>query len=216
MQKKQNDIGLVWFRNDLRVNDNTVLNTAIKQHNSVIACYCFDPRHYKTTAFGFKKTEKYRTQFLIETLKDLKQNLAALNIELFVFTETPETVIPDLIEDYNITSIYNQKEWTSEEVDVLENVKEALPDTVTIKDFYDQFLYHPEDVNISFSDIPKVFTVFRKKVEKYSRIRASQTPISAVKIESITTFQNWRIWGVTFFNHTHNRLFRLKEEKHLL
>lgn len=186
MQKKQNDIGLVWFRNDLRVNDNTVLNTAIKQHNSVIACYCFDPRHYKTTAFGFKKTEKYRTQFLIETLKDLKQNLAALNIELFVFTETPETVIPDLIEDYNITSIYNQKEWTSEEVDVLENVKEALPDTVTIKDFYDQFLYHPEDVNISFSDIPKVFTLFRKKVEKYSRIRASQTPISAVKIESIT------------------------------
>lgn len=186
MQEKQNDIGLVWFRNDLRVNDNTVLNTAIKKHTSVIACYCFDPRHYNTTAFGFKKTEKYRTQFLIETLKDLKQNLNALNIELFVYTETPETVIPALIEDYNITSIYNQKEWTSEEVHVLENVKEALPDTATVNDIYDQFLYHPEDVNMSFSDIPKVFTVFRKKVEKYSRIRVVQTPISAVKIQDIS------------------------------
>ena len=185
MQEKQNDIGLIWFRNDLRINDNSVLNTAIKNHTSVIACYCFDPRHYQTTPFGFKKTEKFRTQFLIETVDNLKQNLGTLNIELFVYRDTPERVIPTLIEQFNITSIYNQNEWTSEEVQVLKNVKKAIPDHSAIIDIYNQFLYHPEELTMPFSDLPKVFTVFRKKVEKYSRVRLLETPTSAVKINSI-------------------------------
>lgn len=185
MQEKQNNIGLVWFRNDLRVNDNAVLKAATKTHKSVIACYCFDPRHYGMSDYGFKKTEKFRTQFLIETLENLKTNLKALNIELFVFTETPETVINTLVTKHNITSIYLQKEWTSEEVEVLENVKSSIADTIKIHDYYDQFLYHPDDIDLSFSDIPKVFTVFRKKVEKYSNIRISEESCAVDKIERL-------------------------------
>ena len=65
MQEKQNDIAIVWFRNDLRVQDNTILKKAISKHRFVIALYCFDPRYFEMSPFGFKKTEKYRAQFLI-------------------------------------------------------------------------------------------------------------------------------------------------------
>ena len=102
MQKKQENKGLVWFRNDLRVQDNLVLHTAIQNHDQLIACYCFDPRQFEETKYGFKKTEKYRAQFLIETVKDLKQNLKALNIELFVFHQYPEQGLRHLVEEYNI------------------------------------------------------------------------------------------------------------------
>jgi deoxyribodipyrimidine photo-lyase len=185
MQEKQNEKGLVWFRNDLRVQDNAVLASAIKNHKSVIACYCFDPRHYEMSRFGFKKTEKYRAQFLIETVKNLKANLKALHIELFVFSKTPESTIHALIEQHDITSIYLQKEWTSEELTVLEDVKLTVPDGIKFHDYHDQFLYHPEDINMSYSDIPKVFTVFRKKVEKYSSIRISEDNDSVEKIDGL-------------------------------
>lgn len=87
MQKEQNNTGLVWFRNNLRVNDNMVLNEAIKQQNHIIAVYCFDPRSFEIGDFGFKKTEKFRAKFLIETVEDLKKNLKSLNIELLVHHE---------------------------------------------------------------------------------------------------------------------------------
>ncbi|MGC1206050.1 MAG: DASH family cryptochrome [Flavobacteriaceae bacterium] len=187
MQEKQNNnSALIWFRNDLRVQDNVVLNQAIAENKTIIACYFFDPRHYENSHFGFKKTDKFRTQFLIETIQDLKANLKPLNIELFVFNEKPEIVIQQLIKDYNINSIYLQKEWTSEEQDVLQKVKCSVSTNVRYIELYNQFLYHPEDINMSFSEIPQVFTNFRKKVEKYSKVRASKISHSVEKIEVIT------------------------------
>ncbi|SDS15365.1 deoxyribodipyrimidine photo-lyase (single-stranded DNA-specific) [Formosa sp. Hel1_31_208] len=202
MQEKQNNIGLVWFRNDLRVQDNAVLHRAIVKHDMVIACYCFDPRHYEVSKFGFKKTEKFRAQFLIETITNLKHNLKALNIELFIVSNKPKKAIKSLVDTYKITSIYLQKEWTSEETLVTEEVKETLSNDINIHEIYDQFLYHPEDINMSFSDIPQVFTAFRKKIEKYSAIRPSikNSPCDKfVIIENNTTIPTLETLGLETF-----------------
>ena len=69
---------LVWFRNDLRVEDNTSLLEACKQSGKVIGVYCFDPRHFLPTTYGFRKTEKYRAKFLIECVTELKKDLLVL------------------------------------------------------------------------------------------------------------------------------------------
>ncbi|WP_047545598.1 DASH family cryptochrome [Psychroserpens sp. Hel_I_66] len=185
MQEKQNNIALVWFRNDLRVQDNRILNAAISNHKFVIALYCFDPRHFEMSKFGFKKTEKYRAKFLIETVEDLKSNLKKRNVELFISSETPEYAIQHLVTKYEISSVYLQTEWTKEETDVLKAVKSKLPKNIKFNSDYDQFLYHPEDIKMSVDEIPKVFTNFRKKVEKYSKIRSLVEPISAEKNDKI-------------------------------
>ena len=98
MQKKQK--GLVWFRNDLRVNDNESLTNAIAENDTVIAVYFFDPRHYQETSFGFIKTEKFRAKFLVETVTELKENLEKLNISLLVYHEKPEDCIPKMVIEY--------------------------------------------------------------------------------------------------------------------
>ena len=185
MQATQNDIALVWFRNDLRVQDNSILNEAISTHKVVIACYYFDPKHYEASNFGFKKTEKFRTQFLIETIEDLKANLKSLNIELFVSLKTPDLGIKQLVDKFDIKSIYFQKEWTSEENEASQKVKASLSNDISCKDYYDQFLFHPDDINMSFSEIPQVFTNFRKKVEKYSKVRHSIENHGLEKIDNI-------------------------------
>ncbi len=162
---------LVWFGNNLRVKDNQVLQAACKADN-VIAVYFFDPRHFETNAFGFKKTERFRAKFLIESVLALKQNLAKLNISLLTFQTKPEDKIPELIETFNIETVYFQEEWTSEEMAIIHKVKTHAPKTCSFVSFYDQFLFHPDDIPYaSFSHIPDVFTTFRKNCEANVRVR---------------------------------------------
>lgn len=161
---------IVWFRNDLRVQDNHSLYKALKAEGPVVALYCFDPRHYQEDKWGFIKTQKYRAQFLIETVTALRHNLSKLNIPLFVYHDKPENVIPALATTYNSQAIFCQKEWTLEEYTAQQAVKAAT--SLTWHETYDQFLFHPEAVPFSsFEEIPQVFTQFRKLCEKQSQVQ---------------------------------------------
>jgi deoxyribodipyrimidine photo-lyase len=224
MQEKQNKIALVWFKNNLRVHDNIVLYEARINHKNCIAVYCFDPRDFELTNYGFKKTEKFRAQFLIQSVSNLKSNLALLNINLLTFYEKPEDVIPLLVSKYNIETIYTQKEWTQEEVNVLQSVKNNLSNTISIIENYDQFLYHPGDIKLDFNQIPEVFTNFRKHLEKNCVIRhealspranqniiqTEQTSIPPLKDLGLETFKTHSISAFPFLGGETYALKRLK------
>jgi deoxyribodipyrimidine photo-lyase len=164
--------GLVWFRNDLRVADNYSLSKAILENDRVIAVFFFDPRSFEVGDFGFRKTEKFRAKFLLETVTELKENLATLNISLLVYPRQPEEVIADLVNQYTVNSLYLQKEWTPEEMDVVFNVKDKINNpAIKWVETFDQFLFHPDDIPLAIPDIPRVFTHFRKLCEKSVAIR---------------------------------------------
>ncbi len=170
-EKQKQSTALVWFTKDLRLRDNHSLLQALAENKRTVAAYFFDPRHFAETKYGFKKTEKFRAKFLIETVEELRKQLQKLNITLLVFHEKPEVIFPEMIKEYKIDTVYCQREWTSEEVSVLQKVKAALPDCNFIET-YDQFLFHPEDIPFTdFSEIPEVFTQFRKKVEAKAEVR---------------------------------------------
>ncbi|MBI6120001.1 DASH family cryptochrome [Salegentibacter maritimus] len=176
---------LVWFQNNLRVTDNVALSKACKENEAVIAVYFFDPRQFDFTEYGFKKTGKFRAKFLIETIKELKEHLAALNIPLFVYREKPEKVLPVFFEKYAISNIYLQKEWTSEEQGIIKKIKKEVVKELEFKAFYDQFLFHPTDIPYTnFTEIPKVFTEFRKKCEAQVTVREYLTKPKALTKEN--------------------------------
>ncbi|MCP9201422.1 DASH family cryptochrome [Gramella sp. GC03-9] len=162
---------LVWFRNDLRIHDQEALASACNQNERVLAAYFFDPRHYQVTEYGFKKTGKFRARFLIESIHELKKNLEKLNINLMIFEAEPEEKIPELVSKFEISDIYFQKEWTSEEKEVEDSLKDRL-ENVQFHSYFQQFLFHPEDLAYDdYQEIPEVFTEFRKKQEKQSKVR---------------------------------------------
>lgn len=174
-EKQKQNCHVVWFRNDLRTHDNLSLSSALKTSKKVIAIYCFDPRHFEETEFGFKKTEKFRAKFLLESVKNLQQNLKKkLNINLFIYHDYPEKVLKNLADKYAIDKIFLQKEWTQEEVNIQQKVEEILPKT-TFTEHYNQFLFHPDDIPYEhFQNIPEVFTNFRKKCEYHVNVRPPQ------------------------------------------
>ena len=187
MQEKQNNTSLIWFRNNLRVNDNISLQKAAENHKKVIAVYFFDPKLFKVDEFGFKKTAKFRAKFLIETVTELKQNLSKLNITLLTYLESPEDKIHIICDEFSIEAIYTQKEWTKEEVSTNNFIKNTLPDNINFTEDFDQFLYHPNTVSNDFSKIPNVFTQFRKKLEKTVEI---QETLSISKLLESNLIQN--------------------------
>ncbi|WP_010521527.1 DASH family cryptochrome [Aquimarina agarivorans] len=206
--------GLIWFRNDLRVNDQKSLAEATRKHDSVIGVYCFDPRQFSTDPYGFIKTGKFRTQFLIETVEQLKLNLAKFNIPLFVYFNKPEDKLPEIISAHNCTHIYCQKEWTSEELKVTNAVKKALTkNLVAWIESYDQFLYQPDNIQFTIEKIPQVFTRFRKSVEKYAKVEDLATIDPAYlqnPIENKTKILNLTDLGFTYFETPSHTAFPFK------
>ena len=157
---------LVWFRNDLRVEDHRGLNRAIASYDNVIAYYTFNPSHYGNIRWGFKKTEKYRAKFLIESIDDLKAALKKLNITLVIDLKPPQQTIPQIVKKHHVKSIYLQKEWTQEELEEEKKVSNAIKDKISWVRNYEQMLFHPEELPFNISQIPEVFGSFRKRCEK--------------------------------------------------
>lgn len=175
-------IQLVWFRNNLRLHDNTVLRAA-SEKGPVICFYCFDERHFSRNRYGFLKTGEIRTQFLIESVSDLKQNLTEQGGDLIVSAGKPEVEIAKLLNKYPVSRIFAPKEATDEELQVEKSVEKSVQ--VPITWIWDSTLYHPDDLPFEPGSIPDVFTNFRKNIEKQSWVRNQVYPVKTLKFAEV-------------------------------
>lgn len=176
---------LVWFRNDLRTEDHQGLKKAIESGNQVIAYYTFNPDHFKTLKWGFKKTERYRAQFLIESVSALQRELKALNISLIIDLKTPGESLPELIQQHRVIEIYLQQEWTQEEIEEENAVAEKIDPSIVWIRHYEQFLFHPDALPYSLSSLPEVFGVFRKKCEKELKINPLESKLNPLPLSNL-------------------------------
>jgi deoxyribodipyrimidine photo-lyase len=163
---------LVWFKTDLRIEDNETLVKAIAQSEKVIPVYCFDESHFETTSYGFKKTGSFRAQFLLESLEDLDVKLRNLGSGLRIVIGKPEVEIPKLVQEYKAQKVFAKREVAFEERQTEKKVQDELFKVrCELEKVSTSTLYHAEDLPFSIKDIPDVFSNFRKKTEKDSEIR---------------------------------------------
>lgn len=156
-----------WFRNDLRVNDNPALNAALNSGHAVLPVFVLDERLWKTDSWGHTKTGSFRTQFLLESLEDLKNKLEAEGAGLLIRIGKPEDILPTLASEWDCQAISAQAEYTREEMDV----ESALARKYSLKLMHGSTLYHPDDIPFELEDIPDIFTQFRKACEKKAVVR---------------------------------------------
>jgi len=177
---------ILWFRNDLRLHDNAIVDKATRSVASgdckeVLPLYCFDPRMFdRPTEYGSPyKTGPHRAKFLVESVLDLKQRLRSVGSDLLIAVDKPEIVIGDLVaESTASTAVFAHKEVASEERRVETRVREAVSKRSKSSSMVDiswgsATLYHRNDLPFSgdLSDLSDVFTPFRNKVEKRCQVR---------------------------------------------
>lgn len=163
---------LVWFRNDLRVNDNEILLEATRKADKVLPVYIFDPYYFTASDAGLQKTGNFRAKFLVESVANLRQNLQVIGGHLLVRVGDPAELVPQLAQQYQVSEVYHHREVSFQETAISEKVEAALwKIKLNLKHFIGHTLYHKEDLPFPIKDIPDSFAIFKKKVERDSVVR---------------------------------------------
>lgn len=189
---------LIWFRNDLRIHDQELLNRAIESNPKyIIPVYCFDDRQFAKTSFGFPKTGKFRANFLLESVIDLRNNLQKLGSNLIVRQGITEDIFSKIVLDNKVDLVLFSQEATSEEKRVEKRIIDRLKqEKIKVETTWQSTLYHPDELPFAIKDIPDLFTHFRKQVEKKSNVYTCEPtpdklpPIPQLDIGQIPTLQD--------------------------
>jgi len=164
---------IVWFRQDLRLHDNEALATALRMADEVVPIYIFDERVFLgETRFGFHKTGKHRTKFMLESVADLRENIQKLGSQLLVRVGNPENILAEMAQQLKVSWVICNRERTQEEVLVQDGLEQKLWG-VGVELLYTRgkMLYHTQDLPVPVQHTPDVFTQFRKETEHITSVR---------------------------------------------
>lgn len=164
---------VLWFRQDLRLHDNEALTAAIARGEEIYPIYVFDTRVFEAkTRFGFAKTGAFRAKFIIEAVKDLRQSLQKLGINLIVRVGKPEEEVFKVANALKSSWVFCNREPTHEEAEVQLALERRLWTVGQELQYYrGKMLYYTQDLPFPICQTPDIFTNFRKEVEKIVVIR---------------------------------------------
>ena len=154
---------LVWFRNDLRMDDNPALREACKMSEEVHAIYIYSQNQNKE-----HNEANCKIDFFIENLKDLSKSLSKVNIPLTIinsdgFGDNPE-IIKKYIELNSIEKIFWNNQFGEDEINRDISVKNILQNfNIGIKTFDEKVIFKPGSILTGEGKPYSVFTPFKRK-----------------------------------------------------
>ncbi len=166
---------IVWFKNDLRLDDNPALANAASAQ-CLLCVFCVDARFEAMSAYGTPKVGLHRWAFVGESLATLRRAIADAGGRLIVRRGEPEQVLPELVDALGADTVWTEHEIAPEEIQQLERVRASLADTAALRTTAANTLYQQSDLPFALADMPRVYTPFRKQVETGATVRA---PIDA-------------------------------------
>lgn len=98
------------FRRDLRLEDNTGLISALSRGGHVIPSFILDDQLLNTNTV--KRKNDNAIQFLIESLRDLDQQLEQKNSRLYLFVGKTQDIIKELIVREKVDSVHFNEDYT--------------------------------------------------------------------------------------------------------
>lgn len=169
----------VWFRCDLRLDDNPVLSAATNDTTTLLPMYIFNPSVFqKPTLAGTKKSSARRARFLLESVACLRRRLEAAGSGLAVAVGKPEDVIPLLCGQKS--GVFVQQGVCSEEQGEERRLEARLRGQ--LRRVWGGTLYMPEECGCSPDSTPTVFTDFKNRAEGRGRIR---NPLDAPRLPGL-------------------------------
>ena len=159
-------VGLVWFTNNLRVQDNECLTRASKEVDLLICVFFDEPQWSTPGRYGLKSLGDHRRRFLHETLLELDSSLVNFDQKLNVFKDAASRVLPKLVKDHGITDVYASRQAGWYELSCLQRIVDDLPSACRLQLLDTHTLFSLENLPCDYERLPASFSKFRKMVEK--------------------------------------------------
>lgn len=167
------EIDIVWLRRDLRLFDNTALFNALKSERPKIILFIFD-----TNIVDELGKKDPRISFIYKTLENLNKKLQKFNSSLMILKGEPLQVFKKLSSDYNINSIYWNKDYESyATLRDHEVTKYFHKNSINTYTFKDHVIFEENEILKDDGNPYTIFTPYSKKWKKaFTKTMISETP----------------------------------------
>ncbi|WP_343188424.1 deoxyribodipyrimidine photo-lyase [Buchnera aphidicola (Neophyllaphis varicolor)] len=158
-------IHLMWFRNDLRLNDNKALYEACRNQNAIIkAIYIATPQKWKKKFLSPKKA-----YFIYRNLIELKKELIKKGIFLYYLCLDSNIKINSILVDFckkeSITHLFYNYQYEYDELKQDNSIKETLNNiNIQVTGFHGCTILNPGCIKNKNNKMYTIFTHFKNKV----------------------------------------------------
>ena len=152
-------ISIFWFRRDLRLDDNKGLYNALKENNNVAPIFIYD-----TNILDKLKENDHRIQFIKDKIVEINNDLSKIGKSIIQFHGDPKKVFENLIEKYQVQSIYFNRDYTpySKKRDD-EIIKLSNKHNISCNNYKDHVLFEKSDITKDDGSPYKVYTPYSRK-----------------------------------------------------
>ena len=149
---KKNSI--IWFRKDLRLQDNLALIKALEESKSLIPIYIFEDHEHGAA----------NKWWLHHSLIELEKSLNEIKLPLILLKGDPIFLIPHMMQQHNITGIYWNRCYEPYAIKRDTELKKRLVENnINAKSYNSSLLFEPFEIQNNEGTFFKVFTPFWKK-----------------------------------------------------
>ena len=194
--------GLMWFREDLRVQDNTALSAARHENDEVLAIYLIDRAMWRKHDIA-----SCRVEFILRNLAALKTELEQKNIRLLIveFQDSTQTIaiFDKIITKYKIDTLYFNNQYELDEAARDKEVKAKLK--INVIDYADQVIFaHKELLTLNRTPYT-IFTPYKNSFIKAIIQRGSIKPLKTIKachtlLPEVKATKDWQEQAIILHN----------------
>ena len=157
-------VGLFWFTNDLRIDNNAALKQAAQEVDQLI---CFASVPSAGNILGINQPGQLspqRLQFLLESLEDLSSNLEPYGQHLIITNHSSVDSIAQLITQYSVSQIYRTSHKGVHESRQWQILAKRYP-MIGFHQLDNNHIFDPASLPFEIDDLPDSFSKFRRVAE---------------------------------------------------
>lgn len=170
--------GLVWLQDDIRLDDNALVEKATAECQQLLFVYCVNPKWFQPNRYGLRSMGAARWRFRAAALTDLKQQLRQLGQDLLVVYQSPLQAIPELITRCGIEVIYSSQHAGFYEQSYARLLRQRYP-FIQHQQLTTATLWEAAQLPFGLNDLPDTFSKFRRQIEKQDLRGQIPAPVSA-------------------------------------
>lgn len=181
-------IALVWFRQDLRVNDNPAFLEACSHYEFVIPLYIFDD--------GCSVSGRAQAWWLHHSLIALDKALHELGLNLVLRQGNPLDVISELIDQLSVKAIYWNRCYEPLSIKRDKIIKTSLQERgIKVQSFNGNLFHEPWTIKNNDGNFFKVFTPYWKKCRQFLDVNPPKNSMKHPKKVQIDSdrLADWRL-----------------------
>ncbi len=152
------NLSLVWFRRNLRLEDNKVLAAALNNSHQIQPVFIFDELILKR----FDNPNDRRLSFIMATLVKINENLIKKGGKLLILYGNSTVIIPKLAQAIGAKAVYADEDFEPDTIKRDKLIDEQLKDICDFELIHDHLLFRPSHILNKQGKPFKVFGPYMK------------------------------------------------------